>query len=343
MASSLHPKATSRRPKAGTINMTATIDDLPIELVDRILFYMPNHDNILQLRCVNRDLASKTSRSFAKAYFAESTWNVNGRTIRALGKLSKTTSICFHMTSVHLVGPTESAKKYENFLLAKGLDAAKLRIALRALPSLSILKFENFEYKDSHTFFRKLLVNLPLATLTTFHLEKVTVSAASVATFIKRNKKILQNFDFDTVNLKGPEEECGHAIPWATMLQAILSIKKTCDIGISNPKVSGKDALLLPDIDLYDEEFYFKSLYISYERETCDSEDEGGYWSGNWEDENGWWCYHVRAEEQWRESLELLIRYYEYRIHQCEDDSEPPCYTDEEDMACDCDVCGNYR
>lgn len=104
--------------------------DLPVELVERVLDYLPHRETLLHLRLVSPSLNAKASRRFGKSYFTVSSWRLSRASAGGIVHLSHCPEVVSHLTIVALTAPCGHHAVYDDIWAAKAINPAK---TLRAL------------------------------------------------------------------------------------------------------------------------------------------------------------------------------------------------------------------
>jgi len=211
--------------------MAPLLCDLPVELVERVVDFIPHPDTILHLRFTCRELNNKTLRCFSKAYLAHKEWALGPTRARALHHFSTIPAMAEFVTSVFIYAP-RSNRTYENFWLAQGVEPVKLAIALSQFTQMHILAVVNFAPQNSGqdypTFLHDFAQHLWIQKLEELRLCEVEMKAADTALILRRHRKTLKTLYLDNLDISsGPDPELLYcAIPWSDVFEAMKTIKK---------------------------------------------------------------------------------------------------------------------
>jgi hypothetical protein len=291
--------------------MTPSLCTLPIEIVEHIASLLPHRDSLLHLRRTHPELAAKTTRCFAKAYFTHSNWTLNMRHVRILTNLSVNNDFALHMTTISLQGPLGKCSSYDNVILSKGLDGILLASILSRLSEMRTLSLAHFEFKGSVDFFRELIPRLVLQKLEALSLHYCFMNHKTLAALLRRHKRTLNNISLDNVDLDAKQTHCGHNTPWSTVLNAMQVIKNDCHVLIERPMEFGYSVMLSVSVEP-DETFKGFSV-ISIQGDEDD------------EDMESWFqIYHIRKDSRWRDGVKYMKQCYEYNVYEGEGCLTPP-------------------
>jgi hypothetical protein len=295
--------------------MAPRLDELPLELVDRIVDYLPHRDALLQLRLTCRELCAKTLDQFSKAYFSISTWTLGASNAKAISHFSTRPKVVSHLTCVTLKAPTK-IRIYDNFWRAKGINPTELANALTQFTQLRTLRLIDFGYsngiKDSWSFFRLFVSNLSVPNLRSLQLTRVDIEKEDAIKLMRQFKDTIEVVVFEAVNLlyrsdtneKRPE----YYSPWSDALLAMKDTKNECQVTIEEPKENGSTASLGPTWDDWYGEYEYKGLTIEYVPDDPDVE------YNHYEEIEEHLYIHIDGNSDWWKGVERICAFYLVRI-----------------------------
>jgi len=177
----LSPTSIFNSPFATFVAMALSLPDLPVELINHALNFIPSEENaIIPVRENCRALALKTTEIFAREYFSWGSWRLTRRAVSALTGISKNKFLnptLKHITLFRYINEYEPDWRYS---LAKGIDIKELGQSLQTLANLRSLYLANFNFRGSENFLSDLLATLSLPLITDFGLLKILVHAGDL-------------------------------------------------------------------------------------------------------------------------------------------------------------------
>jgi hypothetical protein len=303
--------------------MASKLSDLPVEMVERIVDYLPHRDTLLHLRLACRNLNAKTLCRFGKAYLSHSVWDLEPPKIKALTYYSNMPSMAFHVGTVLLTAPRAVQPAYENIWAAKGADPVKLGRALSRFPHLFKLGLQCFHIYDSEDFLHDFVEHLWIQQLKEFEVTMSRMKAADVVLVLKRHRKTLNHLDFEALDLRAePDEEEDededmelNGTPWSDVFEAMKKIKNDCEIEITTPRQFGKETLM--DMwESWEPTYVYRGLVMDL---NLDDPDQG-YMN----DPPSHLSIHIEGDSEWRKGVDRVDLLYSYAIRYPDRDGTPP-------------------
>jgi hypothetical protein len=293
--------------------MAPSLSDLPVELVERIIDYLPHRDTLLYLRLISRDFSAKTSRLFGKAYFTTSTWKLGASSAKAIVHFSNCPDVATYLTSVTLTAPCGNNASYENIWTAKGIYSVKIARALSLFTQLRTLMLVNFDsvhnLKSSWNFFPAFVPNLYLPKLEALTLIEVDIETEDVIHLLKKHAQSIKELNFHSLNLLYKPDELvpGDETPWFDMLFSLESFKNNCEFMIASPKQAGRDAFFQPPLDSWWSagEYEYMGLTILYMVDNSDDEDGMG---------DSHLVIEIKGDANWWKGVKILATFNLFNV-----------------------------
>lgn len=319
--------------------MAPSLDDLPVELVERIVDYLPHRETLLHLRLVSPNFNAKVARRFCKKYFSSSTWGLKSNSSRAIVHFSHCSDVAAHLTSVTLIAPCANHASYDNIWTAKSIESAKIARALSLFTEVKTLALMNFSsiqgLTNTTAFFRPFTSNLSLPKLQSHNLFQVDIEAVDVIQLLRKHEQTIEHVDLDCVDLRYPPDTDApeHETPWFDLLHSMKGFKNHCSVGIEWAKQNGSDAQLEPSWEesMSNGEFTYKGMVIdsaSDDPEDVYCQDDCHYMLKIRGDKDWWNCVSrlaafnifsiILGEQEEDEAMwELEDEYWDRKIEEC--------------------------
>ena len=308
----------------------ARLNLLPVEIVECICGYLPNRDSLLYLRATCRHLCEKTSTCFGKAYWTRLFFVLTSTQARCFTLISYRRNLTAFIKDISLCA-SQSRLSYDNYLLAKGLDAENMATALGRLTQLTSLTLRAWSFGGCREFFTDFARYFWVRKLQYLWLDGVKIDDVDVAHVIKKHRATLNHVHFENVNLYGelnPEDKYlgmdeYYLTPWSTVFEALLDIQNNTHVQVDKPMQFGREVDLEPnsyDFDFSDRPYCFMGLTIDVEP----NDDVFDYEMIERDD------MHVVAEvdgdEHWKHGVRQLDAIYSYFISDPDHDGTPPWF-----------------
>lgn len=308
--------------------MAPSLDDLPVELVERVVDYLPHRETLLHLRQVSPSLNAKVTRCFCKTYFTSSLWRLKSTSSRAIVHFSHSPDVAAHLTTVVLTAPCANHANYDNVWMAKAIEPAKIARALSLFTEVKRLALNNFGsiqgISNTSAFFHPFVSNLKLPKLEILDLFQVDIEAGDVMQLLKKHDQTIKQIELDRVDLRyrpdteAPEEET----PWFDILYSMKDFKNHCKISIDWAKQNGEGAHLKPPWADWIEDAEHLCKGLSIDLMPDDPEDEN--WEGGLHV-----VIEIEGDENWWDGVRLIAAYNIFDIIPAPDEDEKwvDCHT----------------
>jgi hypothetical protein len=303
-----------------------TLNDLPVELVDHVIDYLPCQDSLLHLRLVSRALCLKTSRNFSKTYFSASHWRLGSSAVRAITHFSKQPEVVANLISITLQAPLRN-RPYENIWTAKGIDPERLAKSISRFTQLRVLSLNHFGFmiQDAWSFLRVFFENLMLQKLETLQINSCDIEYRDLIKLLRKHRNTIKTIDFDSLNLVFRSESNKRRpkfhSPWSDVLLAMRQFRNNCSITLDQPNEDSMPAQLHPPWEDWEGDYVYKGLTMEHIPDDNAMED-----FDYWEDEDGeneHLYIHVHSNDDWRKGVERMCAFYLARIMHEDWEEEP--------------------
>jgi len=290
--------------------MALSLPDLPVELIYRILNFIPSKENaIIQVHETCRALALKTTEPFARKYFSSGSWRLTRRTVSALTGISKNKYLNPALKDITLFRYTNEYEYGLRYSLAKGIDVKELGQSLQTLANLRSLNLADFNFKGSQNFLGDLLATLSLPSITDFGLLKVLVHASDIGKFITLHSNTIKTVVFDELDLIAPAKGA-----WTGLLSSLTCLKDVELVHIRKPLKCGTYVRFEPE----DEEDPTFNRYVKLDTRT----DDCGCYMCQKRCDFHWSYAEYRLgtdaeKEDWTRGLELMVAGSRTVIFEC--------------------------
>ncbi|QDS75978.1 hypothetical protein FKW77_004174 [Venturia effusa] len=290
--------------------MAPSLDDLPVELIERVVDYLPHRETLLHLRLVSPSLNAKVSRRFGEAYFTTSVWRLTGSNARAIVHFSHRPEVTASLSSVTLVAPCSKHTTYHDIWMAKSIDLAKINRALALFQNLRSLKLHNFGktqgLQRTSDFFGLLSTKLHLPKLESLDLIQVDVDADFAIQLLENHNQTLTTLSLDNVDLRYNENaKAGFHTPWFDLLYSMKDFKNHCDVSIESAWENGKMTFLDPPWaewpEFGDGVYVYKGLSINLVYTDLDDEED------SYDMHTEIW---VKGDGEWWDGIKRLAAFY---------------------------------
>ncbi|OCK99504.1 uncharacterized protein K441DRAFT_217341 [Cenococcum geophilum 1.58] len=212
--------------------MALSLPDLPVELINHTLNFIPSKKNaIIQVRETCRALALNTTGIFARECFSSGSWPLTQRTISALTGISKNKFLNPALKEIILFRYTNKYQKSDSrYSMAKGIDIKELGQSLQTLTNLRSLHLADFNFIGFEKFVGGLLATLSLPLITDFRLSEINIHASDLRKFIALHSDTIKTVVFNELNLTTPKKGA-----WSGLLNSLTQLKDVKLIHIHKP------------------------------------------------------------------------------------------------------------
>lgn len=288
--------------------MARGLDDLPFEVVDRVVDYLRNRDALLQLRRASKNLCAKTLDRFSKAYFEIFDCTLNASNMSAICHLSTRPLIVSHLTSIALTAPIRD-RSYDNFWMAKNIDPASLAIALNQFSNLRSLRLKGFGFDDGQkadqSFMSIFSDHLAVSGLEQLELHDIGLSSQAATALITMAHGTLKGVSLTLIDLLVQNSTSTRKDepypPWTEVLMAMECLSNDCEIIIKSTMVDGKKYEICPPWVGWDCVYYqWKGLEL---KQVPDDEDDTSL-----NREETVWIY-IAGNANWWEGIKRLLAF----------------------------------
>ncbi|RDI82587.1 hypothetical protein Vi05172_g7538 [Venturia inaequalis] len=263
--------------------MAKDLSDMPPEIIDRIVDYLPNRDALLHLRVSCKNLCAKTLDRFSKAYFETFDCILGASNMRALCHFSTRPLVISHLISIRLTAPSRD-RKYHNFWKAKNIDPISLATALNHFSHLRQLKLAGFGSnvgrKNDCSFMGALSGHLAVGDLEQLELHDMSLSKQAVMELVTMSRRTLKTIFLTSINFVEDSTAKREAYsPWTEVLMAMEFFPDNCEVTIEKTFVDGSKYDICPPWDSCDDwdgvYYKWKGLEIKLVQDAGDDvEDE---------------------------------------------------------------------
>lgn len=293
--------------------MASSLSDLPLELINRIVDYLPNRDALLQLRQTSKCLCAKTLEQFSKAYFATSFWTLGGSNTRAICHFATRPLVVAHLASITLEAPTRD-RTYDDFWKAKKIDPASLATALNRFTYLRSLKLEGFRepaHDDGWSFMKAFISHLATNDLEKLELYNVDLTQNDAVNLVKKFHRTLKAIVLSGIDIvfRPSTERKKHRYysPWAEVLTAMECFSNNCEVTIDTPMVDGDQVDMVPPWEDWYGGYEWKGLSIELERDEDSFCDNCADWT---EPDEQHAVIHISGDSDWQKGVNRVCAFY---------------------------------